>query len=414
MARRKAVTVLGVIAALAAAAFPPVAGAAITPTSNAGELAGALNDGAGLTVTGGALVSVPPTGTPNATSDVQMAGFGTAGPTYVILTSGNASFADDPNGGNLSANDTGGAVRGNTDRDVTILRIDVNVPEGANCLTIDFRFFSEEYPEYVGKSFNDAFIAELDASDWTTTGQTITAPRNFAFDPQGKVVSVNATGVASMSAANAAGTTYDGATQTLYASTQVTPGAHQVFLSIFDQGDNVLDSAVFLDRLSAGSVSGGECKTGAAAAPPPGTGTTPTGPAGPPATPPTAGAGPPSQPVVTATGPTTPKPPAFGANGVITGLPSAKKCVSRRSFRIRIRKRRGRTYEYATIALNGVRVVVRRAERVTAPIDLRGLPKGRFTVRITVVTQYSEAISGTRRYRTCTGRRRGSGRPPPL
>jgi hypothetical protein len=122
-----------------------------------------------------------------------------------MLTTGDATIADDPNTtGNSGANDTGGAVRGNSDRDVTILKIDVNVPSSANCLSVDFRFLSEEFPEFVGKSVNDAFIAELDNSSWTTTASVVTAPSNFAFDPTGTVVSINSTG-ATVAAANSTG-----------------------------------------------------------------------------------------------------------------------------------------------------------------------------------------------------------------
>ena len=154
-------------------------------------------------------------------------------------------------------------MRGNTDRDVTILRIDLTVPAGRNCLSFDFRFLSEEFPEFVGQAFNDAFIAELDASTWTTSGSTITAPDNFAFDSSGAEISVNSsTGV---SAENAAGTTYDGATPVLRAVTPVTPGPHRVFLSIFDQQDAIFDSAAFVDDLRSFATS--DCTEGADAHP---------------------------------------------------------------------------------------------------------------------------------------------------
>ena len=45
------------------------------------------------------------------------------------------------------------------------------------------------------------------------------------------------------------GTTYDGATRVLRASTPITPGRHRLYLSIFDQGDRIYDSAVFIDKL---------------------------------------------------------------------------------------------------------------------------------------------------------------------
>ena len=134
----------------------------------------------------------------------------------------------------------------------------------------------------------------------------------------------------------------------------------------------------------------------------------PTGVAGPPR--------PPDPPPGSGTGgggPTGPRPPAFGPNGVITGLPSSRRCVSRRAFRIRIRRRRGRVYTTANVFLNGRQVVTRRGSRITAPINLRGLPRGRYRVRIVVVTTTGEVIAGTRRYRTCTRKRRG-GRPGPL
>jgi hypothetical protein len=99
-----------------------------------------------------------------------------------------------------------------------------------------------------------------------------------------------------------------------------------------------------------------------------------------------------------------PLPPAFGANGVFV-LPNNRRCVSRRNFRIRIRRqRRGVTLVSAAVAVNGRRVAVRRGARLTAPVDLRGLPRGRFTVRISALTADGRAISGTRRYRTCARR----------
>ena len=93
--------------------------------------------------------------------------------------------------------------------------------------------------------------------------------------------------------------------------------------------------------------------------------------------------------------------------GAIAILPSARRCVSRRKFRIRLRHPRGARVTSAVVRLNGKRVATRRGKRVTAPINLRGLPKGRFKVRITVKLADGRTVNGTRRYRTCTPRRRG-------
>nr|WP_284289331.1 choice-of-anchor L domain-containing protein [Angustibacter aerolatus] len=136
-----------------------------------------------------------------------------------------------------------------------MLRVDLNVPATANCLLgFDFRFLSEEFPEYVGDSYSDAFVAELDRTTWTSSGSTITAPDNFAYDPNGQVVSINAAGATSMSTGEAAGTTFDGATPILSAATPLTPGAHSLYFTVFDQGDDKYDSAVLVDNLRIGHV----------------------------------------------------------------------------------------------------------------------------------------------------------------
>jgi hypothetical protein len=250
------------------------AGAAITPVANdpggATAIANAMAATPGV-VTGAVFTAAPPNDSPNGTANSALTQFPTNGSTFGILTSGSVANVDDP-GLFTNVNLGGGNVRGNTDFDVSILRIDLTAPTGSNCLTFDFKFLSEEFPFYVGSQYNDAFIAELDTSTWTTAGSTITAPNNFAFDGSHNVVSVNSTGIGGMSTAQGAGTAYDGggdgpggtpppgggsaggATVLLSASTQLTPGAHSLYLSIFDQGDQNLDSAVFLDNLVVGFV----------------------------------------------------------------------------------------------------------------------------------------------------------------
>ena len=206
--------------------------------------------------------AVPPSSKPAAVSTTRLAGFPTNGGSFGILSNGNARRADDPN----NAPDTGSEARGPAirgARDVTIMRIDLNVPRGANCLSFDFRFLSEEFPEFVQDIFNDAFIAELGISNWDASGKedpTITAPRNFAQDTRGNPIRVNAVGAATTTAGRAKGTTFDGATRKLRASTPVKPGLRRLYLSIFDQGDRIFDSAVFLDNLRASRAE--NCRTG--------------------------------------------------------------------------------------------------------------------------------------------------------
>ncbi len=248
--------------------------AAVTPQT---EPAGALAIAHALAspsanVTGASFASVTG-GTPNGTSTTALGGFPTDGTDFGILTTGNVSSVPNP-GTFANTDNSGGNVRGNSDLDVTMLKTDITVPTGANCLTFDFKFLSEEFPGFVGTDFNDAFIAELDTSNWTTAGSTITAPDNFAFDGSGNVVSINSTGIGGMTPADGAGTAFDSTspdtshgagTVLLNASTQVTAGAHSVYFSIFDQGDQILDSAVFLDNLAVGFVPNPavNCKPGA-------------------------------------------------------------------------------------------------------------------------------------------------------
>ena len=198
--------------------------------------------------------TIPPSGTPHGTAGA-LNFFPTQGGTFGIMTNGNAAFADAPNNSTSDgANLGGGAVagHGSTARDVTILALRLAAPANTNCLRLDFAFYSEEYPQYVGSSYNDTFIAEFDQTSWTAnTG--ITAPDNFAYDAKGAVVSVNSTGATSMNASNATGTTYNGGTTLLTAAKFFAPASgsaqHTLYLSIFDQGDNVLDSAAFIDNI---------------------------------------------------------------------------------------------------------------------------------------------------------------------
>ena len=256
MKKARWITTLAVVAAAGAALSTPAQAGTLDTSAEALTVARAIASDPAI-VTGAEWVSQPPTPGATALGSGSLAGMPSGpGAAWGLLTTGDATLATQPNdSGSSGRSNGGGAVRGDTDRDVVVLRVDLAVPSTANCLLgLDFRFASEEYSEYVGSEYNDAFIAEVDQSNWTTSGSQINAPNNFAFDPQGNPISVNAAGATSMSAAEAAGTTYDGATPLLTAATPISPGAHSLYLSIFDQGDNVYDSAVLLDNLRIGSV----------------------------------------------------------------------------------------------------------------------------------------------------------------
>ena len=99
-----------------------------------------------------------------------------------------------------------------------------------------------------------------------------------------------------------------------------------------------------------------------------------------------------------------------GTGGIVTA-PSNTRCLSRRDFPIHIQQIKGRGYRHAIIEVNGHRVAVIRAGRLKAQVDLRGLPKGRYTVTIKVLTTSGRTLTGTRAYHTCARKPLRGGRP---
>lgn len=98
---------------------------------------------------------------------------------------------------------------------------------------------------------------------------------------------------------------------------------------------------------------------------------------------------------------------------VIAGLPSTKRCVSKRAFTIHVVVPAGVKILSATVLVNGHSVAVRKGAKLSAPVSLRGLPKGRYAVRIVVKLADGRTLGETRRYHTCIAkivpRHRGHG-----
>jgi murein DD-endopeptidase MepM/ murein hydrolase activator NlpD len=179
----------------------------------------------------------------------KIAGFPTEGNSFAAISSGNAENAPLPNNsGSLSTVLSG--LNNNQGNDMVQLTLELEVPSGAEYWAVDWRFLSEEYPEWVGSRYNDAFLIETPSSTFTISGSDIVAPNNVATDPSGELVTVNTVGAVGMSAANSMGTTYDGATETFTTLAPIPSGANTVTIvfSVMDLGDSIYDTTVFLDN----------------------------------------------------------------------------------------------------------------------------------------------------------------------
>jgi hypothetical protein len=170
------------------------------------------------------------------------------GTSFGILATGLVESADDPDtnnsevlGGLGSSDDVSFQLDGLNNaagRDLVELTLVLNAPVASDCILFRFAFFSEEFPDFVGRQFNDTFTAVLNGSNiaFDTNGDPIDVNTNFGFNPANPNPNT--------------GTTYDGTTGLLEAAGPVVGGSmNTLVLRIEDQGDSILDSAVFLDKL---------------------------------------------------------------------------------------------------------------------------------------------------------------------
>jgi hypothetical protein len=83
-------------------------------------------------------------------------------------------------------------------------------------------------------------------------------------------------------------------------------------------------------------------------------------------------------------------------------LPSAKKCLSARLFQIHLQDPTYDPFKTVSVTLKGRKIAtVKRGKYVVATINLKGLPHGKFTIKIAVTTVLGHHLSATRTYHTC-------------
>jgi hypothetical protein len=99
--------------------------------------------------------------------------------------------------------------------------------------------------------------------------------------------------------------------------------------------------------------------------------------------------------------------PRAGATASQLGLPGVGPCASRRSFVIHVRHPPGVRLRRARVLVNGRRVRVLHGRRLHARVNLTGLPRGTFVVRVFAVTTTGRRLTDVRTYHTC---RPGRGR----
>jgi hypothetical protein len=90
---------------------------------------------------------------------------------------------------------------------------------------------------------------------------------------------------------------------------------------------------------------------------------------------------------------------------VVVEPPRPGTCLSKRRLGFRIRPPKGVTAKSATIFVAGKKVKVVRGRALKGKVNLRGLPKGRFTMKIVIRTSGGRQITQVRRYRSCAPRR---------
>jgi hypothetical protein len=171
----------------------------------------------------------------------------------------------------------GGCLAASDVHDASALLLEIKVPANAQGLSFDFDFFSGEWPEWVCTPFNDSFVAWLQSSAFSGSGNDL----DISHDDHGDPINVNSAffqacsptsarvgclgnptaAFCSLGSGELAGTGFwdpgshcgqsdsgGGATGWLTTKAPVTPGETlAIQFIIWDTGDQAYDSSVLLD-----------------------------------------------------------------------------------------------------------------------------------------------------------------------
>ncbi|MCD6017774.1 MAG: hypothetical protein K0S53_895 [Bacteroidetes bacterium] len=175
----------------------------------------------------------------------------------ILLTTGTASNVTGPNPNTTSNNlsydasapgsTLGNSLAGGSTFDGCYIKF--LITPSCNTLSVSYVFASEEYPEWVGTTYNDVF-------GFIITGPNPSGPvynnKNIALIPGTTtpvtINNVNAGANSTYFVSAPPGLEYDGKTTVLTASTAVVPcSTYTMTIGVWDDGDGTFDSAVFLD-----------------------------------------------------------------------------------------------------------------------------------------------------------------------
>jgi hypothetical protein len=192
-------------------------------------------------------------GTPNASGALPAQGGDNSGnpdgkplPAPMTATSGSgaAPFVGCDGVGDCSDSLAGQwAAGGGAANDLIWFQFASQVPGGTHGFSIDFAYFSEEFPEWVGTTFNDMFVV------WSNS-ETYTGNLCFVDDQPCTVTALWPTQYQN-NAAELAGTGFgfDGGTGWFQIKGSAEPlELLQLSFAVFDMGDTILDTYVILDN----------------------------------------------------------------------------------------------------------------------------------------------------------------------
>jgi hypothetical protein len=219
---------------------------AVSPATSATSLINQiLVPNTGITVTGGTFVSAPNQAGTYTGFDTSNAFTRLTISNGILLTTGRAVDAQGPNDSPATSTSIGSG--GDTDLDVLVgqttndansVTFTFTVTPGTNSILFDFIFGSDEYREFVGSPFNDAFAAYLDGTQ-------------ISFDINRRPITVNNNFFRVDNTFNTLDVEYDGLTPRIrtQAPLNANNATHTLKFVTADTVDTAYDSGAFISRL---------------------------------------------------------------------------------------------------------------------------------------------------------------------